>query len=298
MEDSIIITLIIKAINTIFSNFFSSIDNAIYPVLDDMVFIDDSILEYTFLEKIMGTDSTNGLLLLANSLLIAFVLYYCIRLVFSYYTGTETESPLRFLVRLVLFSILMNSSFVICKGIIIFSSYITDFIKKLGSNLFGSDISFLSLSTLLNNNLVSNNSEFNIFSIDGIIKIIMSIGIFNVLLSYAFRYIMLKLLVLLCPFAFLCLINKPTEKIFKTWLQTLCSLLLLQVIVAIILILPHAIDSTVTAQYSNLFNKLILVGTIYALFKANSFVKELFGGISTNVNSGISTIKSLFTKAY
>ena len=136
MEDSIVISIIIKAINTIFNNLFSSIDNAIYPVLDDLIFIDEKIFDYTFLEKIIGENSNSGLLMLANSLLLAFVIYYSIRLIFSYYTGSETESPFHFIIRLTLFAIIMNSSFTLCKGCIIFISYITEYIKQLGKISF------------------------------------------------------------------------------------------------------------------------------------------------------------------
>lgn len=42
----------------------------------------------------------------------------------------------------------------------------------------------------------------------------------------------------------------------------------------------------------SILNKFIYLGGIYALTRANSIVKELFGGVSTNVQSGISSIKS------
>ena len=42
----------------------------------------------------------------------------------------------------------------------------------------------------------------------------------------------------------------------------------------------------------NLVNKFIYIGGIYALIRANSIVRELFGGISTTVQSGISSLKS------
>ena len=42
----------------------------------------------------------------------------------------------------------------------------------------------------------------------------------------------------------------------------------------------------------NLVNKFIYIGGIYALIRANSIVRELFGGISTTVQSGMSGLKS------
>ena len=40
---------------------------------------------------------------------------------------------------------------------------------------------------------------------------------------------------------------------------------------------------------NNLFNKFIYVGGIYSLIKANSFVREFLGGVSTNISQ---TVKS------
>ena len=42
----------------------------------------------------------------------------------------------------------------------------------------------------------------------------------------------------------------------------------------------------------NLVNKFIYIGGIYALIRANSIVREFFGGISTTIQSGISNLKS------
>ena len=86
MDDSLLTNsqnisqVIIDTINQIFSNLFSSIDNSMYGNLDNLAFINTDILHDSFFEKIFGTNSTNGLLLVANSLLIAFVLYYCFKL--------------------------------------------------------------------------------------------------------------------------------------------------------------------------------------------------------------------------
>ena len=88
MEDTITNTenltqTILDTINQIFNNLFSSLDNSMYGVLDDLAFIDTDILNDTFFEKIFGTNSTNGILLIANSLLIAFALYYCFKLLYA-----------------------------------------------------------------------------------------------------------------------------------------------------------------------------------------------------------------------
>ena len=65
-----ITTNIINTINTIFANLFSSIDNSLYEILDNLVFINSDILTDKYFNKIFGTSSNNGILLIGNSLLI------------------------------------------------------------------------------------------------------------------------------------------------------------------------------------------------------------------------------------
>ena len=77
MENSLDITqVIIDTINTIFETLFSSIDNSLYSILDEITFIDSSILQDKNFENLFGTSSANGILLIANSFLLAFILYY------------------------------------------------------------------------------------------------------------------------------------------------------------------------------------------------------------------------------
>jgi hypothetical protein len=47
-----------------------------------------------------------------------------------------------------------------------------------------------------------------------------------------------------------------------------------------------------------LFNKLLLIGSISALLKANQFIREFIGGIDVNATlpSAISNIKSMLIK--
>lgn len=98
---------------------------------------------------------------------------------------------------------------------------------------------------------------------------------------------MIKILVLLTPFAFLSLTMENTAHFFKSWYRNIFSLLFVQIIVAIVLLLLFSMDYS----NANLLNKFIYLGGIYALIRANSIVKELFGGMSTTVQSGISKFR-------
>ena len=123
----------------------------------------------------------------------------------------------------------------------------------------------------------------------------LSISSLSLVITFTFRYILAKILILLSPFAFLCLLNKNTSGFFKSWLKSFLSLLLIQIIVALILLLPFAI---LKDHASTLFSKFLLIGSIYALQKSNQFVKEFMNGtgISTDFNSGINGIKGLIGK--
>ena len=93
------------------------------------------------------------------------------------------------------------------------------------------------------------------------------------------RYIMIKVFVLISPFAILSLCLDNTSWFFKAWIKNLFSLLLIQIIVSLILVILFSVNTS----NNDLFSKFIYIGGIYALIKANSFVREFIGGISTNI---------------
>ena len=70
MENAKNITqIIIETINTILQNLFSSIDNNLYEILDDIIFINQDIISDSFFEKILVENSHNVIILIFNSLL-------------------------------------------------------------------------------------------------------------------------------------------------------------------------------------------------------------------------------------
>ena len=88
---------------------------------------------------------------------------------------------------------------------------------------------------------------------------------------------MIKIFVLLTPFAILSLILDSTSWFFRAWLKNIFSLLFIQIIVAIVLLILFSMDYS----SNNLMTKFIYVGAIYSLIKANSFVRDFIGGVST-----------------
>lgn len=287
-----LVEVILETTNTLYSSIISSISQNINPLLDKLIFVDNTITENSYFEKIFGTSPTSGILMLTNCLLLAFILYYCIRLIVAPFTGNEIESPSRFILRILIAAISMNFSLDICNILINGTNQISDFFLNLGNSIFNKEISFETLISSLNDTGLEN---FNAFSLDGILSSILSISSFSLLLSFSLRYILLKLLILASPFAFLCLSTKATEGFLKSWYRSFLSMLLLQIVLAAILIIPY---SLLKDDSSSLFNKILLIGSISALLKSGQLVKEFLGGIgiTSSFSSGLSGIKSIFTR--
>ena len=283
MEQSNITQIIIDTINTILGNLFSSIDNNLYSLLDDITFISSDILNDKNFENIFGTSTTNGILLIANSLLLGTILYFAIKYLLSHFTYSQVERPHSFLIKLIICGICMNCSYFLISIFLDIFSNISLSIRGLGENLFNKNICFSELILDINTNISINNSSIDIFSIDGLIKSIISVSLLNLVFSYSFRYILIKVLILLSPFAILSNSLNSTSWIFKSWLRNLFSLLFIQIIVSIVLLILFSIDYS----SSNLFYKFIYIGGLYALIKSNSFVREFLGGVSTDISQNV-----------
>ena len=178
----------------------------------------------------------------------------------------------------------MNFSYFIVEQFISLNSNISLAIRNLGEDLFNKNICFSELISLINSSISIDTSTINIFSIDGLIKGTLTVSLLNLVFSYSLRYIMIKVFVLLSPFAFISLSLETTS--FKSWFRNLFSLLFIQIIVSIILLLLFSMDFST----GNLITKFLYVGAIYALIKSNSFVREFLGGISTNVTQTVNNL--------
>ena len=283
MENTNISQTIIDTINTIFENLFSSIDNNLYSVLDDITFVSSDILNDKNFENIFGTSTSNGVLLISNSLLLGFILYYAIKYLMAHFTYHRIDAPFSFIIKVIIFGIGMNFSFFMVELLLDLNSNICLAIRNLGENLFEKNICFSELITTMNTNMSIDTNSLNLFSVEGLIKGSLSISLLNLVFSYSLRYIMIKVFVILSPFAFLSLTLDSTSWFFKSWLKNLFSLLFIQIIVSIVLLLLFSLDFSST----NLLNQFIYVGGVYALIKANSFVREFIGGVSTTVSQSV-----------
>ena len=281
--------VVINTINTIFRDLFKSIDANLFKILDDLTFINSNILHDKYFEKIFGSSATNGILLIANSLLIGYILYYSVKYLSSNFTFSRIENPIQFIFKLIIFGIAMNSSYFILQQILDINFNICGAIKSIGEDLFRQNIGFSNLIESINSNLKIAEDNLNIFSVDGIIKGTTTISLINLVTVYAVRYVIIKLLILISPFAILSLCLENTSFFFKLWIRNLFSMLFIQILVALILLIIFSVDY----NSNDLMTKFIYIGGIHCLLKVNTFVREFMmgTGISTNVQNSIGLVK-------
>jgi membrane protein len=286
MEATNLSTTIANTINELIQNLFSSIDNNIYSYIDEIIFLTPSSISNNNFEDLFTT-SSNSILVIANALILAYLLYYCVKLFLAYYSGTQVQRPYQFIFKLILCAIIMNSSYFICEQLINITDLITQALQEIGSNFTSKTISFKTLVTELNSVISISGTSLDIFSLTGIIKSFCSIGLISLMFSYAIRLIMVKVFIILAPFAILsCSINSFSW-FFRSWFRSFFSLLFMQFFITIILIVTLSLDFS-----SNLISKFLYVGSIYALTKSNTYIRNLIGGISTEINTNLSTLKS------
>ena len=288
MDSTSIVNVITQTINTLFKNLFSSIDNNIYSTLDDITFIGKDILEDNFISNILGTSTTTGMIIIANALLVGFTIYYATKYLLSNYTMTQVERPYQFIFKILIIMVCVNFSYFVCEQVLNINYLISGSIREVGEKVLNTNISFEQLIIKINSTVLIDDS-LNIFSFDGVIKSFTSVSLLNLLFSYALRYVMIKVFVLLTPFAITTLLNNSTSWIFKSWMKSVITLLFVQSFVSIILVVIFSM----TFSSGDTFSKLIYIGAIYALIKANSFLRQIIGGIATEVSGGMSGIKNL-----
>ena len=212
--------VILNSINELFSQLFSSIDNTIYSTLDNLTFISPDIIKNNSFQNILGTSASEGILLICNSLILGFIIYYAINYLISHLTYSKIDSPKQFIFKAIIFIAIMNSSLWICEQIINIVYIISCCISDIGLNLYNTSITFSNFIDNINENIYSSGDILNIFSFDGIIKSFTTFGLINLLFTYSLRYIMIQIFVLISPFAFLSLITNTSEWFFRVWIKT------------------------------------------------------------------------------
>lgn len=281
---------ILSTINSLFSSLFSSIDSSIYNALDKIAFIDSDILTSTYFERLFGSSKEFGILVIANAILVGFILYFAINNLLSSFAITKSQNPYKFILKLIFIGICMNCSFFICEQLINLNTLISCAIREVGKSLLETDICFSKLIDISDSIILVEETSSNIFSIDGIIKTVLSVGLLNLIFVYSIRYILLKVFILLSPFAILSLSLPETSFIFKSWIKCFISLLFIELFSSLILLVTFSIHYS----SSDIISKLLFIGSIFSLMKANNYVRDFIGGITIDIYSSFHNMKGTF----
>lgn len=281
-------SIIQNSLNAIFSRIFSSLDNSFYSILDNLAFINTSILDNNVIKALLGTNINTGILAICNSFILAFILYYSLKFLFSHLIYVKTESPKEFIFKAIIFSTLMNNSLWICEQIIFIIDLCTTFLISTAEELFQKTITFSEFLNILNTTLFWVPAATDLFSFSGIVKSFSSIGLINLVFTFSLRYIIILIFILISPFAFLSLLTNSSSWIFKTWIKSFVSLLLYQLIIGLLLI----ISFTFTNIANSLLVSIFYVGIIQAFQRTSFFIKELLGGINISVSNSSNSFSS------
>lgn len=276
-----------NAISTLIDKLLVSVDNNVFSILDELVFIDKSILTdkyfITFFTKSFSIVS------LSKALLFGILIYYGISYLFSFLTCNNFQKPLQFLTKFLFSAVLIHFSSSICEYIIEFFDLITDILRELGVILFSIQLSFSliyeKITTLFLSDLPT---VLSFFSFDGILRAFISFGFINLLFTYSVRFIFVKILILMSPFAFLSIALEQTRWIFKIWLKNFIGQLCAQLFICIILLIMFSFHNT----FNLTITKLLYVASLMCLIKASSFVKDFTSGFTSDITTGISGIKN------
>lgn len=278
-----ITNIVIQTIQEIFKRIYTSIDNNIISVLDNIAFLNSSIIKDKSIINIMGDGKKFGTIQIAYTLIFGILIYYGItNLINKISNENKLDNPAIFTMKVILNSIYIIYSFSICMTIININSLITEEILIFGKNITGENISFNHLIEKINR-LVISGDEISFFSIDGVIKSFVSFAIINLIFMYGLRYIYIKILCIVSPFILLTRIFNKNSNVFSTWLKSFLGLLFLQNLIALILILIFSLNMNI----ANVMNKIICVSGIYALMQINELQKEIYGSSNININMNL-----------
>lgn len=271
---------VLNTIQNMTNQIFTSIDDSLIRVLDQFVYIDGRLLNGSVF-FILTIKIELAMRVIAESIIFGHVLYYLIRYLISRITSQnreDLENPALFFIKIIFVSIAVLYSSDICKMLVELNNNISiDF----GRNMFpaGNLPTFSRFLKTVNQSFLSDGDSVNVFSVDGIFKGFVSFGILNMTVTFALRYVLIKVLIFMAPIAFVCKSFTKTEKIFNAWFKTFISLLLVQHFITLILVLGGFLKYN---DYS-MINKIAYIGIIYALSKSFYLFEKIFNTVAPDV---------------
>lgn len=262
---------LLGAVNILLEKIYKSVESNVYELLDKLVTISTDILKQEPLKYIFKDE--NGVVFVATSLILFYIIQYILMKLIAMYNGNNPENIFKFVLRIIVTVVIVGSSKYICELVLQINEMFTNIISSIGENISKYDISFVSFGEVIND-LEKYMSSDNL-GVDGLIKGFISFGAITLLINYSVRYVTIIFCILMMPFSIMFSITPSTRGIFNSWLKICIVNLSQQWIVKLLLIIPLCFKDVETDMF-----KIIVLGTIYLLYKINVFSKEFLGNIS------------------
>lgn len=268
---------ILNSINVLLEKIYKSVEGNIYELLDNLVDISPDILKNEPLKYFFKDSEKEGMVFIATSLVLFYAVQYIFLKFVSMYNGKNPENIFKFIIRLIICVTLTSSTQYICETVLEINTVFTDLISSLGKNITGDKISFCALKEVIVN-LEKYMGEDSL-SLDGLIKGFISFGSVTLLINYAVRYVTIIFLILVMPLVIMFSVSPYTKGIFNSWIKLFVVNLSMQWIIKLVLIIPISVKNI-----NNEMFKIIIIGTVYILYKINIFVKDFLGNVYDNSN--------------
>ena len=263
---------IVSSIGIISEKLFKSIEGQAYDILDNIILIGPDILKNEPLNKIFYPDKINFIIVIANAFIFFYAIYYSLNRIVNMYNGGNVESVYNFILKLTIISLLVNNSYYLCEEILSFNEIVNQTIDKSLSDIIKKDINFKNLKEEVISLKAAVKSEF--ISLESIIKNTLSFFSISLLITFSIRYVTVILLIIISPFAIICLTSNLTRGIFKGWGKMLFINIIFQLFIKLLLVIP-----LLYSNKDNTIYKIILLGTMYMIYRLNNFIRDIMNQI-------------------
>lgn len=263
---------ILNSISVVLEKIYKSIEGSVYTLLDKLINISPDILEKEPLKYIFNDNEKYGIVFIATSLVLFYVVQYMITKLVDIYSGNTTESTYKFVLKTVIIVVLASNSKYLCDLVLQINYLFTQIIESVGENISGEKICFEKFSEVVLN--LENYMTGDNISIDGVLKGFIGFGMTTLLVNYAVRYVTAIFCIIVTPICIMFSISSSTRGIFNSWIRLSIVTLCEQWLVKLLLIIPISFRNVEEEMF-----KIAIIGTVYLLYKINSFTKEFMGTI-------------------
>ncbi len=268
---------IINSINIVVEKIYKSVEGQVYELLDKIAIITPEILEKEPLSKIYGKDGNSIFIIICTALITFYCVCYMFSRLISMYNGKKAEGIYKFILKLIVAIVLMQSSLFIVETVLNINSIVTSAVNAAGKEITGEEISFESLKEKITD--LDKYMKQDFISLDGMIKSFIAFGAVTLLINFSVRYVTIIFIIIIAPFGIVFIASHITVGISKAWIKLFITSIVTQIIVQIILIIPLSFKNINTVIF-----RIVLVGTIYLLYRLNNFVKDILGNITDASN--------------